>query len=49
LQVKLFVGKFRVRGKGLKKLIVKGVSHQQSLDQLKAGLVEEGGRFEVLP
>jgi len=43
------VGKFRVRGKGLKKLIIKGVSHQQTRDQLKAGLLEEGGKFEMLP
>jgi len=43
------VGKFRVLAGGLKKLIIKGVSHQQTLDQLRAGLVEEGGRFEVLP
>lgn len=46
--MKLYIAKFRP-SRGLKKLIIKGVSHQQTLNQFKTGLVEEGGRFEVVP
>ena len=46
-QVRPFIEKFRGPN-GLRKVVVKGVSHEKSLAQLKKGLLREGGIFEAL-
>ena len=43
-QTKPFVKKFNESGL-LDKLIIKGVQHQQTLDELRKGLVKKGGIF----
>ena len=46
LQIRPFIDKFRV-SQGLRKLVIRGVSHEKSLAQLKKQLLREGGIFEV--
>ena len=43
-QTKPFVKKFNESGL-LDRLIIKGVQHQQTLDELRNGLVKQGGVF----
>ena len=43
-QTKPFIKKFNESGL-LDKLIIKGVQHQQTLDELRKGLVKKGGVF----
>ena len=46
LQVRPLIDRFR-GPLGLKNVVVKGVTHKKSLQQLKKGLMREGGRFRA--
>ena len=46
LQARPLIDRFR-GPLGLRNVVVKGVKHKKSLQQLKKGLMREGGRFRV--